>query len=176
MTLDLSVGQNTYATQLPKNLVAWHSRDSAGAVSGVGATETGVIRVDSVTIRNGYHYLIDCPEVNITIAGTNPLTAVGLVKLRFSTSGSATTSSSVIPYGGFYRQAQAVSNSSTNVSGMQGMYHASADGNLSIIMTVIRDLAGTGTNTVGVFASTTNPCSMFIYEMGLYPAVSGVDL
>jgi hypothetical protein len=171
MTLDLAVGQNTYATQLPKNLVAWHSRDSAGAITGVTASpEVGWIRIDSIPIRNGYHYLFVAPEVNITVSAT---TAIGVAKLRYNLSGVATVSSSQLPYGGFMRKSQPISTTNTDVETMTGSYHASADGTMSVIMTIVQ---GGGTGTVGLFASASFASPLFVYEMGLYPAASGVDL
>lgn len=175
MTLNLAVGQNTNVVQLPQNLIAWHSRDSAGAITGV-TTETGFVRIDGIPIRNGYHYEFVAPEVNVTTAGTNPTTNIGTVRFRFNLSGNATTASTVMPYGGFFRTSQPTSGANTNVYPLIGEYNASADGTMSVIMTVAQSTAGTGTNTVGLFASAGNPCPLFVYEIGLYPATSGVDI
>jgi hypothetical protein len=173
----LAVGNPTYVTDLPKGLVAWHSRDSAGAITGIGSTETGFIRIDGIPIRNGYHYLIECPQVNVTSSteATAAAPIIGVVNLRFSLTGSATTASARLPYGAFLRNSQPVSHTSTTVFGINGMYNASADGTMSVLMSVIRDAAST-TGSVGLFASTGNPCPMFVYEMGPYPGVSGVDI
>lgn len=170
--MPLAVGNPTYLTDLPKGLVAWHSRDSAGAITGVGGTETGVLRIDGIPIRNGYHYEFVSPQVNVNLSAGDA-TAIGTVRLRFSTSGNATIASGQMPYGGFYRTSQPTSNANTNIFNMVGEYHASADGTLSVILTVIRTA---GTSTVGVFASAANPCSLFVYERSLFPATSGVDL
>lgn len=173
----LAVGNPTYVTDLPKGLVAWHSRDSGGAITGIGSTETGFIRIDGIPIRNGYHYLIECPQVNITSSAvaTSAAPIVGSVNLRFSLTGSATTSSARLPYGAFIRNAQSVSITGTTVFGINGMYNSSADGTMSVLMSLIRDSAST-TGSVGLFASTGNPCPMFVYEMGPWPATSGVDI
>lgn len=175
MTLNLAVGQNTNVSQLPQNLIAWHSRDSAGAITGVSTTETGFLRIDGIPIRNGYHYLFVAPQVNITTNAS--LTTVGVVNLRYNLSGNATVTSSRLPYGGFFRKGQPISASnSTDVECLTGAYHASADGTLSVIMSLVRDGSSPGTATLGLFASAGNPCPLFVYEMGLFPAVSGVDL
>lgn len=171
MTLNLAVGQNTNVSQLPQNLIAWHSRDSAGSITGI-TTETGFIRIDGIPIRNGYHYLFVAPQINISLATS--ATTTGIARLRFNLSGNATTASSIMPYGGFFRVTQ-VNSSDTDVNGFTGQYHASADGTMSVILTVSRG-ATTGAASVTAFASASNPCSLFVYEMGLYPAVSGVDL
>lgn len=171
MTLNISTGQQTYVSALPQNLIAWHSRDSGGAISGVTTTETGFMRIDGIVMRNGYHYLFVAPEVNVT--NTVKADTVGVVKLRYNLSGNATTSSTVMPYGGFFRKAQGVDASNTDVETGTAAYHAAADGTMSVIMSLVRS-AGTG--SVGLFASSANPCTLFVYEMGLYPAVSGVDL
>lgn len=170
MTLNLAVGQNTNVVQLPQNLIAWHSRDSGGAITGI-TTETGFIRIDGIAIRNGYHYLFDVPQVNLTASATS---IIGLCRLRFNLSGNATTASSLLPYGGFWRDNQNVdATTNTNVNGFRGMYHASADGTLSVLWSLVR-ISGSG--SVGLFASAGNPATLFVYEMGLYPAVSGVDI
>lgn len=177
MTLNLAVGQSTQAAQLPQNLIAWHSRDSGGGISGVTTTETGFIRIDGIAIRNGYHYRIECPQVNITSSAVSTSAApiIGVANLRFNTAGNATTSSSRLPYGAFYRNTQSISTSGTVVMGVSGMYHASADGTMSVLLSVVRDGASS-TGSVGLFASAANPCPMFVYEVGLYPATSGVDI
>lgn len=171
MTLNLAVGQNTNVVQLPQNLIAWHSRDSGGGIASITTTETGFIRIDGITIRNGYHYYFLAPQVNATTS--NKTDTVANVKLRYNLAGNATTTSSVLPYGGFFRKAQAIDISNTDVESLHGAYHASADGTLSVIMTLVR---AAGTGSVGLFASAANPCPLFVYEMGLYPAVSGVDI
>lgn len=169
--MPLAVGNPTYLTDLPKGLVAWHSRDSAGSITGITTTETGFVRIDGIVVRNGYHYLFDVPQVNLSASATS---IIGLCRLRYSTSGNATTSSSQMPYGGFWRDNQNVDSvTNTNVNGFRGMYHASADGTLSVIWTLLR-ISGSG--SVGLFASAGNPATLFVYEMGLFPATSGVDI
>lgn len=167
----LAVGNQTYLSDLPKMLIAWHSRDSgAGSISGVSTVETGWIRIDNIPIRNGYHYLFLMPEVNITCSTT---TTVGTVKLRYNLAGTATTSSTAFTYGGFFRKAQGVDLSNTDVETGTAVYHATADGTMSVIVTLIRASAA---GTVGLFASTANTSPLFVYEMGIAPATSGVDL
>jgi len=168
----LAVGNQTYLSDLPKMLIAWHSRDSgAGSISGVSTVETGWIRIDNIVIRNGYHYLFLMPEVNVTT--TVKTDTVGTVKMRYNLAGTATTSSTAFTYGGFFRKAQGVDTSNTDVETGTAVYHASADGTMSVIVTLIR---AAGTGTVGLFASTANTSPLFVYEMGIAPAVSGVDL
>lgn len=149
-----------------QGVLAAHKRETA--ISGVGATEVGFIRIDNIPVRNGYDYEIICTPINIT---TSTITsAVGMTRVRASTSGSATTSSTSI---GYQRMDQTVSTSQTNVTNIIAMFTATADGTASFLITVARVL---GAGTVGLFASAGDYVKMTVKETGPTPAATGVDV
>jgi hypothetical protein len=106
------------------------------------------------------------PALNLSeSAATNIVTS----NIRVNASGTATTSSGIYGYARFNQE----NASSTNVAAMMGTYNATADGALSVLVTVLR---ASGAGTVGIFASSTNPFDLCVYETGTAPADTGTDL
>lgn len=155
-------------TDQPAGLIKKHLRGTGGSISSI-TTETGFVRVDSIPIRNGYTYEVIAPRcvMTATVAGT---TAVA--RLRGSTSGNATTASTLLD-GGEIRDSAAPD--ATNVPEMPliGYWDATATGTLSVIWTVAR---AQGSGTVGLFATSANVAPLLIKEIGVTPADSGTDL
>lgn len=155
-------------TDQPAGLIKKHLRGTGGSVSGV-TTETGFIRIDSIPIRNGYTYEVIAPRCCMTLSVA---TAVAVVRLRGSTSGVATTSSTPLD-GGEIRGMPAAD--TTNVPEMPciGYWDATTTGSLSVILTVAR---ATASGSVGLFATSANVAPLLIKEIGVTPADSGTDL
>lgn len=157
-------GDTVLPDDQPKGVIAKHTRITA--ISGIGTTETGYMRIDAIPVRAGYTYEIVVPRVNITASAVG---TIGYARLRVSTSGTAGTASATV---GFYRNSQPTNASSTNTNGMVGSFEATATGSLSVLLSV--QLVNTG--TVGLHGSGTEPCWMYVKEIGLTPADTGVDI
>jgi hypothetical protein len=100
-------GDDILPDDQPKGIIAKHTRITQ--ITGVGTTtEVGYMRIDSISVRAGYTYEITVPRVNLTTSAT---AGIGYARLRASTSGAATTSSTPI---GYYRMSQPNSLTNTN--------------------------------------------------------------
>jgi hypothetical protein len=150
---------------LPRGLIARYSRTSS--ISGVTTTETGYIRMDSISVRDGYRYQVVVPRVNVSVDAVD---RIGRVRLRAALGSTATTSSDVI---GETRVSQPTSTSQTNMDQMIAFYDASSDGYLSILLSVIR---ASGAGSVGLYASSGEPCWMYVMEIGITPSSSGTSI
>jgi hypothetical protein len=158
-------GDDVLPDDQPKGIIAKHTRISQ--ITGVTTTtEVGYMRIDSIPVRAGYTYEVIVPRVNLTASAVG---GIGYARLRASTSGTATTSSTII---GFYRNSQPTNISSTNTNGMIGTIEITATGTLSVLLSVIALVSG----TVGLHGSGTEPCWMYVKEVGTTPADTGVDI
>lgn len=148
---------------LPYDIVGYHRRTTA--LTGATA-EVGYVRIDNVPMRNGYTYLAFVPTINLSqSAATNIVRS----RIRVNASGTATTASLQIGAARFNQE----NASFTNIAPMMGLYTATADGSLSVIVTVLRD---SGAGTVGIFASAADYFDLFIWEVGTTVADTGTDL
>lgn len=150
---------------LPKGVIAQYARTSA--ITGVTTTETGYVRIDNIPIRAGYRYAVLVPVCNITADATD---RIGRARLRASTSGNATTASTVI---GQTRNSQPTDVSQTNITPLHGTYDATTTGTLSVLWSVVR--AG-AVGSVGLYGAPTEPADIYVSEIGLTPAASGTDI
>ena len=148
----------------PRGLIAQYERTSA--ISGI-TTETGYVRIDGITVRNGYRYRVNVPECNITADATG---RIGRARLRASTSGNATTSSTVI---GNARTSQPTSTSETNLVSLFGTFDATGNGTLSVLWTIERASA---VGSVGLFGAVGEAARIEVVELGLTPASSGTNI
>lgn len=153
---------------LPRGLIAKHIR-TATALSGIGSTETGFVRLDGIAVRSGYTYEITAARCILTTSAT---TTTGLARMRGSTSGSATTSSTQLD-GAEARPAVAVDTSNVPEQPMIGYWSAGADGTLSVIVTIQR---AAGAGTVGLYSASTTGVPFTVKEIGLTPTDGGTDL
>lgn len=156
-------------TDQPAGLIKKHLRGTGGSISGI-TTETGYVRIDSIPIRNGYTYEVIAPRVCMTVSALSTVTAVS--RLRGSTSGAATTSSTLLD-GGEIRDSGAIDTSNVPEQVLIGYWDATATGTLSVIWTVAR---ASTSGSVGLFASSANVAPLLIKEIGVTPADSGTDL
>jgi hypothetical protein len=158
-------GSSAVFESLPYDEVGYHRRTSA--ITGVTTTETGYVRVDNVPMRDGYTYLVILPVVNVVPSAVDN---VGRVNIRANASGTATTSSLII---GSCREGNATSASFTNYGPAIGFYRSTADGSLSVLVSIVRQ---SGAGSVGIFASSTDPFDILVYELGASIADSGTDI
>lgn len=147
---------------LPQGALARGRRiTSSGNIT---TTETGLLRVDNVPVYAGRLYRVLTSNLNIDSSGDNDVAAV---RIRASTSGAATITSTIIGY----RRDTIDNNSQSNVLPINCFWSPSADGTASFILTLIRQ-AGAG-NLI-LFGSSTDICDMVISDEGLDPGDTGV--
>ena len=132
----------------------------------VTTTETGVLRIDNVTVKAGRLYQISTGPVNMDGSVDND---VGTVRIRVSTSGAATISSTLL---GYMRQT-IDNNTQSNVVNVNAWYLAPADATISILLSLIRQ-AGTG-NLI-IFGSASDILDMVVQYAGVDPGDTGVVL
>jgi len=138
------------------------------ATGNITTTETGFLRLDNIPVKAGNIYQINTTNINVDTSVDND---VGDVKLRVAFSASpgtnATTSSTQIA-----RMRNTIDNlSQSNVLPMNAFYAATADGYISLLLSLVR-LAGTG-NLV-LFASSTEIIDLVVQFGGPDPGDTGV--
>jgi hypothetical protein len=137
-------------------LVAIHTRTSTSATV-ASATELGVIRMDNIPVRAGYSYEVVMNRVAMTPSVVN---LVGFARIRVNQGATATTSSNPI---GFLRMAQATSASQTNTGAMIGVFNATADSTLSVLVTIALAF---GTGTIQLHSSAAEPSTLHVKLIG----------
>lgn len=147
---------------LPQGVIKRGRRSTA--TGNVTTTETGVLRVDSIPVYAGRLYKITTNGINIDTSVDND---VASVRIRASTSGSATITSTLL---GTLR-CTIDSATQSNILPDAAFYIASADGTLSVLLSLIRV---TGTGNIVVFCDATNYLDMVIEDMGIDPGDTGV--
>jgi len=131
----------------------------------VTTTETGVLRIDNITMKAGKLYQISTGPINMDGTIDND---VGKIQLRLSTSGAATTSSTII---GYMRQT-IDNNAQSNVVSLNEWYLSPTDATVSILMTLVRQ-AGTG-NVIVFCTSSGDILDMVVQFAGTDPGDTGV--
>lgn len=130
----------------------------------ITTTETGVLRLDGISVRQGRFYQICTSNLNMDTSVAND---IGICVIRVSTSGAATTSSTQIAY-----VRQFIDDASrSNVAPENCFYVPSADATLSVLLSAQR-VAGTG-NLV-VFASSVEMLDLTVIDLGPDPGDTGV--
>lgn len=156
-------------TDQPAGLIASHSRTASNTSATVGATETGFIRLDGIAIRNGYRYRVEAARMILITSAT---TTTGVARMRGSTSGAATTSSTQL-LGAELRPGTAPDTTNVPEHVLIGYWDATASGTLSVIVTIQR---AAGSGTVGLYATGGTAIPVMVFEVGPTPTDSGVDL
>lgn len=134
------------------------------ATGNITTTETGVLRVDSIPVYGGRAYRITTSNINLDTSIDDDVAAA---RIRISTSGNATTSSTQI--GELRNTIDDASQSNKDV--LNCMYYPSSDGTLSVLLSAIR-MAGTG--NIVVFCSGTEILDLVITDEALAPSDTGV--
>jgi hypothetical protein len=121
---------------LPQGIVAWAQRTTA--TSTTTAADAGVLRLDSVALVAGRQYRIWTSPLHLDSSVVNDEVRA---RIRYSTSGTATTASSVLP-GATVHTRQTDANVSEDKS-ISVVYVPGANQTLSLLLCVGR-IAGTG--------------------------------
>lgn len=154
----------TLLAERENGIVAWGRRPSDSSTT---TSEVGVLRVDNIELESGYQYQVWTSALLLDTDVSND--EVG-AQLRYSTSGTATTSSTIMP-GSDARERLTDSNfpESENID---TIYTPSADETMSVLLTV-RRVAGTGN---AVLRANNGATDLVVRRIG--PAVSdtGVDV
>ena len=159
---DVNVLSDDNDSPLPQGVIKRGRRTTS--TGNVTTTETGVLRVDSIPVYAGRLYKISTSNINIDTSVDND---VARAAIRVSTSGNATTSSTLI---GYVRNT-IDNNSQSNVHNITCFYAPAADATLSVLLTLLRQ-AGTG--NIIVFGGAADICDLVIEDMGIDPGDTGV--
>lgn len=161
-----AVKLNTVTTDIVNNVAQGVIKRGRRITStgNITTTETGVLRVDSIPVYAGRLYKISTSNINIDSSVDNDVARAGI---RVSTSGTATTSSTLIGYVRYTLD----NNVQSNVHGVTCFYTPSADGTLSVLLTLLRQ-AGSG--NIIIFGGASDICDLVIEDMGLDPGDTGV--
>lgn len=147
---------------VPNGVIARGRRTTA--TGNITTTETGVLRLDSVSVLAGRLYRISTSNINMDTSVANDICAA---RIRISTSGTATIASTQIA--NIRQTIDDATNS--NIVPLNTFYAPSSDATLSVLLSAIR-VAGTG-NLV-VFCSGTDILDLVVSDEGVAPADSGV--
>lgn len=146
---------------LPQGIIARGRRTTS--TGNVTTTETGALRVDNIPVYAGRVYRISTSNINMDTSVDNDAARAAI---RYTTSGTATTSSTL----GNYMRCTIDSASQSNVHNLIMYYAPSADGTLSILLTLLRQ-AGTG--NIIFFCSGTDIMDLVVEDLGIDPGDTG---
>lgn len=137
----------------------------------VNLTETGILRIDNIPVRAGCIYNISTAELNLDVDSNNTI-AVGRIRQFYqATSGGVCTvgNGTLVSLNRMTQPNAAQS----NVTTMNGIYIATADGFISALFTIV---VQSGSGGITFFAAPTEPFDMFVQFGGIDPGDSGVVL
>lgn len=132
------------------------------------ATIVGVLRLDNVAVYNGRAYRISTSNLNLisTVSNDDPQ-----AQLRFSTSGTATTTSTLLP-GGNARGRYVGATGSVFIP-INAFYYPTSDATLSVLLCVTRS---GGSGNVSIFADANNSIDLVIEDIGPAASNTGVSI
>jgi hypothetical protein len=146
---------------IARRVVAWGRRITASPTT--TTTTLGVLRLDNVPLKNGRSYTI-CTG---TLHPTSSVTTDNMrLEIRYSTSGTATTASPVLPGALAFELFG-------NTAGLRTKYTPSADETASFLLCIARD---TGSGNVQLYADGTRVTDMEVIDDGPALADTGVDI
>lgn len=146
---------------LPQGVIARGRRTTS--TGNVTTTETGALRVDNIPVYAGRLYKISTSNMNMDTSVDNDAARAAI---RYSTSGNATTSSTL----GNYLRNTIDSASQSNVHNLVMFYAPAADATLSILLTLLRQ---SGTGNIIFFCSGTDILDLVVEDLGLDPGDTG---
>lgn len=146
----------------PQGILRRGNRPTASSTT---TTEVGVLRIDGIPIVAGRAYPIDTGPLYLYSPVTSDVVAG---RIRTSTSGAATTSSTVLGQP-LSNVANSTSTSFPESRALSQVYVATVTGTLSVLLTVGRT-QGTGSVSIQV------GCDMWIADGGIDPGDTGVDV
>lgn len=145
-------------------IVARGERTTASS-STSGSTELGVLRIDGITLTQGFAYMVTTGNMryDLTVA-TDRVKA----NLRWSSSGSATNSSTLL--GQWENVPAADLNSGAPVFGF--IYPSSTFTNASVRLSIVR---ASGSGTFQAMADTGHGIQLMVIALGTDPGDTGTD-
>lgn len=159
---EFGAGNEPTAAQLNRRGIGKYGRRDGSSSGASSSTAVGVLRVDSISVVSGRSYVIQ-----FACHPTSTVTTDNIrIEVRGSTSGSATTSSSVLASGQLYRLFSA------GPTTWRFVYIAGSTATLSLLLCVARD---TGTGSCSLFADGTRNTELWIEDMGV-ATDTGVDV
>lgn len=151
-----------FRDSIPQGAIARGRRTTAtGNITG---TETGVLRLDSISVYAGRLYRISTSDINMDTSVANDVCSA---RIRISTSGTATTASTQIAN---IRQT-IDSAADSNIVPLNTFYAPASDATLSVLLSAIRV---TGTGNLVVFCSGTDILDLVVSDEGIDPGDTGV--
>lgn len=155
-------GEKITSAKLNRGLILGRARRDSNSSNAASSTEVGVLRLDGLTFKADYLYRISltCHPAS-TVSTDVPQTT-----LRYSTSGAASTSSTVIPGGRGYSD-------TANPMTLECFLGLGADSTVSILLTIARN-SGSGNNFL--FADGTRLTTFVVRGEGIDPGDNGVDI
>lgn len=157
---EFAAGERLTAAKVNRRGIQKYGRRDSTSSNATSSTAVGVLRVDSISVVSGRSYVINVSCHSNSSVGTDNIR----VEVRGSTSGNATTSSSVLASGQFYDTPRART--------WRFVYIAGATATLSILLCVARD---TGSGNCTLFADGTRNTELWIEDMGV-ATDTGVDV
>lgn len=143
-------------------MLAYGNRQTDKVCTG---TEVGVLRLDSIAMYSGYRYLIQSSNLRINVTGGE----TGAGRIRTSTSGAATTSSTALT--------TMESNASGSFAPNQGICMCISTAPGSVTLSVLLCLTRTGgSNNVTMTGSSTQPIELYVTHAGPDPTDTGTDI
>lgn len=157
-------GNRIFATDI-NNLIAYADRQTNGTLT--TTAEQGYLRLDSIPIVTGERLEIKLSPVIVESSVAGDLVQINL---RGSTSGAATTSSTLLTV---------LADDAKTASGNQKtdsfsyLYTPGGSGSLSLLISYVR---ATGTGNVRINASANIPCQLWVYRARGTVSDTGVDV
>jgi hypothetical protein len=147
---------------VPGTMLAYGNRQTDKTYSG---TEVGVLRLDSISCRSGYRYLIQTGPLRVQVTSGE----TGKVNLRYSTSGTAGTSDTVLT------GQDANANSAFTPANSHSMNTTIAPGTVTLSVLMCLTRSG-GSNNVTMTGAATQPIEMWVTMGGPDPTDTGTDI
>ncbi|HZN70743.1 MAG TPA: hypothetical protein VFC00_03525 [Micromonosporaceae bacterium] len=167
MTSPFAALEEPTAAELNRAVQKIVARGKRVTNSATTTTEIGVLRLDNVSLKQGYLYLIF--SGTLLVDGSTNDNNVG-ARLRMSTSGAAGTGSTQIAQSNYDQDVQTASEA---ISPLMASYTPAADETGSFLISAA---AFIGAPTVQMLGSATAPIELFVMNMGIDPGDTGVDI
>ena len=149
---------------LPLGIRARGNRTTSSTTT---TTEVGVLRLDDIPTYAGRTYKIWTTPLALDTTVANDVAAASV---RYTTDGSTPTTSSTQLASS---QSALTNATSANTAPISVDYSPSADGLLSVLLTVSR-VSGTG--NISILATSTVPINLVVEDIGMDPGDSGTDI
>jgi hypothetical protein len=166
--MTVNAGQKLTASQYATDILGGTcvKRGRRETNSTTTTTEQSVLRIDTVQLLSGRLYLLKTNSLQPFSSVANDYVGI---RLRYSTSGTADTSSTVA----IVVQDRYTGASGNETTQAEVTYAAGSNQTMSLLLTVGR-VSGTG--NVGLTGSSTVPIELMVIDLGVDPGDTGTDL